>query len=84
MKSRLREKPLLYILLFSLLVITVSIAGFYFFQYVQKEEKQKAYNNLAALAKLKTNEVVKWRYEKISEAEFVYFNKRFGKLVYNF
>jgi len=84
MKSRLREKPLLYILLFSLLVITVSIAGFYFFQYVQKEEKQKAYNNLAALAKLKTNEVVKWRYEKISEAEFVYFNKRFGKLIYYF
>jgi PAS domain S-box-containing protein len=81
MKFRFQEKPLFYIILFILLVIVISIAGVVFFTYSFQQEKNKAYSNLSTLARLKVNQISKWREDRLSEAEFIQSNLQFKRLV---
>jgi len=81
MKIKFQEKPLFYILLFVLLVIVISIAGILFFNYTLNQERNKAYSNLSTLARLKVNQISKWREDRISEAEFIQSNFQFKRLV---
>ncbi len=81
MRFNFQEKPLYYVLLFGLLVIVISISGIYFFRFSLQQEKNKAYSAISTLARLKVNQISKWREERLGEAKFIQSNSQFKRLV---
>ncbi|HVO74359.1 MAG TPA: PAS domain S-box protein [Ignavibacteriaceae bacterium] len=84
MRFGIRKTYHIYFLLFFLLVIAISLAGLYYYNFVLDKKKQEVYSNLSDLANLKVKEIVKWRNERLGEAKFIQSNVQFIKLLHEF
>jgi PAS domain S-box-containing protein len=72
------------ILFFSAFTFIVIILAIFIFRKLENNEKDEAHDNLATLARLKINDVIHWRKERISDTRFIYHNITYKKLIYKF
>ena len=66
-----RPIPRFLITVFVLIVVGTFITGFLFYQAQQKRIKSEAENYIAAIADLKSNQIVQWRRERIADGELL-------------
>lgn len=65
--QRFRNQLILIAFIASILVL---FAGYYYLKYEKSTLRQEKYNELLAISKLKTEQLVQWQKERLSEAAF--------------
>ncbi len=83
-KINLQKFPLIYFLIFVLLIVSTIIFSIYYFNIYDKKHKEEINKQLTAITELKVNEIVQWRNERINDAKLFYNNKRIQSLIQNF
>ena len=58
------------LLTFIAIIILIIAAGYYFYQIEENSIRKQQFNELSAIAQLKINQIIQWRSERLSEAEF--------------
>ena len=71
-------------LIFVLLVAGIVLAGFFNYRYREKYFKKEMEHKLAAIADLKSGEILRWRSERLRDAEVFFRNPAFTDLVRDF
>src|SRR6266540_3744749 len=69
-----------YILVFILLAAVVAISGYISYRNFKNQYRTQVERQLSSVAKLKANELVKWRYERMGDAEMLHLNTSFSVL----
>ena len=69
------------IVAFCLLMLTILITGYYFYDDQRKQVKHEKFDDLSAIADLKVDQLVKWRSERLLDAEYFRENLEFVKSV---
>ncbi|MHB8854899.1 MAG: PAS domain-containing protein, partial [Ignavibacteriaceae bacterium] len=64
-------------LTFIAIIILIIAAGYYFYQIEENSIRKQQFNELSAIAQLKTNQIIQWRSERLSEAGFFSTNQTF-------
>jgi PAS domain S-box-containing protein len=72
------------ILFFTAFTFIIIILAIFLFRKLEDSEKDEAHDNLATLARLKINDVINWRRERISDARFIFHNVTYKELIYKF
>lgn len=75
---------LLFILLAVLLSIVLAIGGFSYYNLEKKEAQKRSYNELNAVADLKSNEITHWYEERLSELKYFSRNAQLKEWVKQF
>ncbi len=65
------------LLTFIAIIILIISAGYYFYQIEENSIRKQQFNELSAIAQLKINQIIQWRSERLSEAEFFSTNQTF-------
>jgi len=76
-----RATPWFLITVFLLLVTSILVTGYFFYQAQQRHIKAEAQNNLAAIADLKVDEIVRWHNQQMNNAESILDDALFAKEV---
>ena len=70
-----------YVSLFFLMVMGIIISGYISYRNFEQEFRRQAERQISAIAELKVNDLVNWRKERLSDAQFLYNNPAFSALV---
>ena len=71
-------------LIFVILAVGITLAGFLNYSYREKHFKKEMEHKLAAIADLKAGEILKWRSERLRDAEVLFRNPVFTVLARDF
>ncbi|MEW6507092.1 MAG: PAS domain S-box protein [Bacteroidota bacterium] len=69
-KSSFELKKGYVLILIGLIIIITSIGGYFLYKTEEASAKFESYESLRTIAKLKTDQILKWKKERLSEAEF--------------
>lgn len=72
------------ILFFTAFTFIIILLAIFLFRKLEDNEKDEAHDNLATLARLKINDVIHWRRERISDARFIYHNTTYKELIFKY
>ncbi|MGD1074779.1 MAG: ATP-binding protein [Thermodesulfovibrionales bacterium] len=64
----IRKAPWQFLLVFFILVISISSVGFFYYESQKKQIKEEKQNELLAIADLKVSQIVNWRKERLADA----------------
>jgi two-component system, cell cycle sensor histidine kinase and response regulator CckA len=76
-----RTIPWFLITVFLFLVVGILVTGFFFYKAQQKHIKTEAQNNLAAIADLKVDQIIRWHNEQMNGAAVIYNDVFFARQV---
>ncbi len=66
--SAMPKVPARLLLRFLILAILISVAGFFYYLYDQRQSREQSQDDLAAIADLKVNRLAAWRKERLADA----------------
>jgi len=69
--------PWLLITAFLLLMVTILVSGYFFYEEQMKQVKREKLDDLSAIADLKVDQLARWRYERLRDAEYFRDNLEF-------
>lgn len=68
------KKLPVYLGILSILTIIIIYAGFTFYRNIIETERNEAYSNISTLAKLKIDQMLNWKSERISDGDYIQHN----------
>ncbi len=71
-------------LVFIILFISIMTAGYSYYKSYEKQSRIRIEQELESIATIKVNQIVQWRKERLRDAEVIYKNIEFSKLVKQF
>ncbi|TFG92185.1 MAG: PAS domain S-box protein, partial [Syntrophobacterales bacterium] len=83
-KGAYNHVPWPLIIAFCLLMVTILVTGYLFYDDQQKQVRQEKFNDLSAIVDLKVDQIVKWRSERLLDAVYFRENLEFIKSVQRF
>ncbi|MGE5497953.1 MAG: hypothetical protein ACM3Q2_07785, partial [Syntrophothermus sp.] len=69
---------------FSFAAIIITLAGIFIYRVLEDKTRHEVYGELSTLAQFKIREVINWRQERINDANFIFKNAEFKRLVSEF
>jgi len=73
--------PWLLIVAFCLLMVTILVSGYYFYDVQMEQVKREKFDDLSAIVELKVDQLARWRSERLQDAEYFKDNLEFVKSV---
>jgi len=81
MAKKRQRFPYILILIFIILAAGIVFAGYLYYQYYKENHRVVVERKLSAVAKLKVDELIRWRKERLGDAGIFYKNTAFSALV---
>lgn len=78
---QLTTRRVYYYIVFFFLTVMIIAFGKKYYDHTIRNSKARAYDSISSLAEIKLKEIIKWKDEKLSEAEFYFRNKHFKELI---
>ncbi|TAK58279.1 MAG: PAS domain S-box protein, partial [Bacteroidetes bacterium] len=76
-----REIPRYLFIIFPLVVLSIVAMGYYYYLEEKETVIQNASRNLSTVADLKVNQIIQWRRERLSDANFIFTNENIARRI---